>query len=47
MQRNISYFDTKPTGQLNAKLFNNVDKLELGIGYRSSIMITVAISVTG
>ncbi|CAF0943732.1 unnamed protein product [Rotaria sordida] len=39
VQRNISYMDTKSTNQLNAKLFDNINKIEKGIGFEFLLIL--------
>ncbi|CAF0994260.1 unnamed protein product [Rotaria sordida] len=41
VQRSISYMDTKSTSQLNAKLFDNIGKIEKGLGFEFLLILAV------
>ncbi|CAF1129551.1 unnamed protein product [Rotaria sordida] len=47
VQRNITYIDTKPTGQLNTKLFENIAKIDKGIGYELLTLVAMIFIVIG
>ncbi|UJR13037.1 hypothetical protein I4U23_000063 [Adineta vaga] len=47
IQRSTSYFDTNPTGQLNAKLFDHIDNISRGIGFELAAVIGTTFAAIG
>ncbi|CAF1071435.1 unnamed protein product [Rotaria sordida] len=47
VQRRIPYMDTKRSSQLNAKLFDNIEKIEKGIGFEFLILMAMLPRIIG
>ncbi|CAF1262542.1 unnamed protein product [Rotaria sordida] len=45
VQRSIPYMDTKPTGHLHVTLFDNIAKMERGMGFEFLILIAILLAV--
>ncbi|CAF0893719.1 unnamed protein product [Rotaria sordida] len=47
LQRSIPYMDAKSASQLNAKLFDNIEKIEKGIGFEFLILMSTLPCIIG
>ncbi|CAF1257081.1 unnamed protein product [Adineta steineri] len=47
IQRNVSYLDMNAASQFNSKLFANIDKIEMGIGFEFLVLVAIVFLMIG